>query len=365
MLLGPVFVVLGLTGSIIAFRPELDEWLNASEMRVEAPFEPSAYASLDRLAAAAREAIPPDATPYAFVFPRTPGSAFWVTYSLPAPTPLNPKQVEWHQVFLHPATAAVLGQRLMLDLGRPWRGPVVNVAQSIHRTLALGPYSPLVLGVLAILLMLSLVTGLVLWWPRPGRWRSAVTRLESGRGQLALNLHNLVGAWSSVVLLVVLFAGIHLVQPRWIRSLIHVGFTTTSPPAGAASTPGGVPLGFDQAAAMAQAHYPDGRMWMIRYPQGPTGIYRVFRPSPHELTRILPSRQVWLDQYTGAVLYEFGPHTYTWGDRIEQTLYPLHSGEALGLPGRLVVSLSGVVPLLLLVTGCMRWWQKRRARVRP
>jgi uncharacterized iron-regulated membrane protein len=37
-------------------------------------------------------------------------------------------------------------------------------------------------------------------------------------------------------------------------------------------------------------------------------------------------------------------------------------GEALGLPGRLAVLVSGGAPVALLVTGLMMWWRRRGAR---
>ena len=39
-------------------------------------------------------------------------------------------------------------------------------------------------------------------------------------------------------------------------------------------------------------------------------------------------------------------------------LHPLHNGECLGLPGRLAVTLAGLLPLGLWVSGWMRWRQK-------
>ncbi len=38
---GAVFVLVGLSGSILAFREDIDEWLNASIMRVEIPAPPA------------------------------------------------------------------------------------------------------------------------------------------------------------------------------------------------------------------------------------------------------------------------------------------------------------------------------------
>ncbi|NDF04655.1 MAG: PepSY domain-containing protein, partial [Betaproteobacteria bacterium] len=40
---------------------------------------------------------------------------------------------------------------------------------------------------------------------------------------------------------------------------------------------------------------------------------------------------------------------------------PLHSGRILGLPGRFIVFLGGLLPLALFVTGLFIWQRKRVA----
>jgi len=45
-------------------------------------------------------------------------------------------------------------------------------------------------------------------------------------------------------------------------------------------------------------------------------------------------------------------------------LYPLHTGGAFGWTGRLLIALSGVVMVVLNVTGLYVWWVKWRMRRR-
>jgi uncharacterized iron-regulated membrane protein len=47
-----------------------------------------------------------------------------------------------------------------------------------------------------------------------------------------------------------------------------------------------------------------------------------------------------------------------------QAQFPLHSGRILGLPGRILVSVMGVVTAALAVTGVVIWWKRRAARQR-
>jgi len=48
------------------------------------------------------------------------------------------------------------------------------------------------------------------------------------------------------------------------------------------------------------------------------------------------------------------------GDVFLQAQYPLHSGRILGLTGRIVVSVTGLV-VAMSVTGVLIWLKKRRA----
>jgi uncharacterized iron-regulated membrane protein len=47
-----------------------------------------------------------------------------------------------------------------------------------------------------------------------------------------------------------------------------------------------------------------------------------------------------------------------------QAQFPLHSGRIVGLPGRILISIMGLVVAALSVTGVVIWWRKRRARLR-
>jgi uncharacterized iron-regulated membrane protein len=56
------------------------------------------------------------------------------------------------------------------------------------------------------------------------------------------------------------------------------------------------------------------------------------------------------------------PAQNTAGNTVLDWLHPLHNGEAFGLVGRWMTFFSGFVPLLLFVTGYIRWRQKRQAK---
>jgi uncharacterized iron-regulated membrane protein len=48
------------------------------------------------------------------------------------------------------------------------------------------------------------------------------------------------------------------------------------------------------------------------------------------------------------------------GDRLLSWLFPLHSGEALGLAGRVAWTGFGLAPMLPFATGLWLWLRRRR-----
>jgi len=53
-----------------------------------------------------------------------------------------------------------------------------------------------------------------------------------------------------------------------------------------------------------------------------------------EVNRQRPLSKVWIDQYSGKVLAVQDPNKFTPGETFLNLLWPLHDGQALGLPVR-------------------------------
>ncbi|UEP31834.1 PepSY domain-containing protein [Burkholderia sp. B21-007] len=75
-----------------------------------------------------------------------------------------------------------------------------------------------------------------------------------------------------------------------------------------------------------------------------------------------PATTVWVDAYTGAIVGARDVAAQSTGDTFLAWLHPLHSGEALGLSGRIAVLVSGLALPLLFVTGILRWRHKNAVK---
>jgi uncharacterized iron-regulated membrane protein len=366
LLAGAVFVVIGLSGSLLAFRVEIDEWLNKQL------FAPTRYAgdgeraSIDRIIAASRAAAPQGATPFFIHFPKGVGGYFDVIYGAHGAD----AHQDIYQIVIDPSDAHVIGQRLIIHHDNHFAEPFTLFLMHLHYSLLQGDAGATFVGFVGLFLFVSLATGLYLWAPRNGKWRQAFT-IKRGASveRVVLDLHKTTGVYALGVLVIMIFSGVYLIFGSQVQALVGI-FS----PVGAhhlrdglKSSPalGRLPIDAEAAVAAVDRLFPDGRLLSLALPHGEGGVYVVGKRSDDEVDRTEPKRLAAVDQYSGEILQIQNPRDYSAGETFLEWQFPLHTGEAFGDPGRAFIALMGLVPALLYATGVLRWLQKRRARRPP
>jgi hypothetical protein len=177
LLLGAVFALLGLTGSVLCFYPELDLWLNpAQQVTASQPELPGVQRMVDALHAA----YPAHHGAWRLEMPLSAGQPINARYYQPPETagrgfaPL--------MLTLDPATLKVTSARYWGDYAMTW-------IYDLHYSLLLERPGRITVGVLGIVCLLSLFSGLYLWWPGRGPWLKAPPAAYSprhGQGDLRL-----------------------------------------------------------------------------------------------------------------------------------------------------------------------------------
>jgi uncharacterized iron-regulated membrane protein len=357
--LGGVVALLGLTGSTIVFDHAIDAWLNPA---LFTPRAPGPARSLDEIVAAAHAAAPEGTWRLSVSMPGVDHDVFTV-YLSPAGSGAPRRPVE---ITVDPASGAVLGQR-------DGDSNLTTVIYRLHSTLLLGDafgiddLGTYVVGFAGLGLLGSIISGLYLWWPR---WRQLGCALRvKWRGsarRVNFDLHRAVGFWSALVLLISAGSGVSLTSPDYVRPLIGLAspVTALSPNATSAPRPIRRAITAGEAALAATRALPGATVTFVSLPAGPRDVYRLALRRPSDLRRVFGNNRVWIDQYSGEVVSARTIATMSPGDVLLEWQFPLHSGEAFGLAGRLVVFTAGLVPTLLGVTGTTIWWRKRRARWR-
>ncbi|HTV32308.1 MAG TPA: PepSY-associated TM helix domain-containing protein [Methylocella sp.] len=359
LFLGAIYVLIGISGSILAFGQSIDEALNASIMRVEAPGVAAAYRPLDEILAAAKAAAPPGSMPERLKMPRHAGLAVAITILVPT----DDLDMDSIELFVDPYKAEITGQRLLLHQDDVFAQPFINIVRDFHWTLLLGPQRAYLLGIVAILMSFSLLIGVYLWWPRNGNWRHALTiKWNATPERLTYDVHKTLGLYLGFLLIVSLATGIAMIYKPQTRAIVGQ-FSVLRPEAQnqrSTAIAGQRPLGLDAAAAIADKVFPDGRLHWVLLPGGSEGVYVIGKQAEDEPNQASTNRNVTIDQFSGNILHVQDRRNFTAGETFLEWLYPLHCGEAFGNIGRALVLMIGIVPLLLYVTGFLRWRQKRR-----
>lgn len=359
---GAIFVLVGLSGGILAFREDIDEGLNASLMRVDMPAQPS-YRPLDEILAAAVAAMPEDGKVERLTMPRHSRSAVAITYLVET----DDLDTYLYEIFVDPYTAKVTGRRINLHGDDPFSQPFIPIIMTFHWTLLLGVNNAYLLGCVGILVFISILVGLYLWRPRNGDWRLGLkVKWGASPERIVYDIHRSVGVYCAALLLVMLFTGVAMIFKPATRAAAALFSPVRADPDFGKSTPipGRSPIGVGEAVAVADKVFPDGRLHWILLPSAPNGVYVVGKQSSDEPNRTKTFRNVGVDQYSGAVLHVQDRDAFTAGEKFLEWLFPLHSGEAFGEIGRPIVLLVGLTPLILYVTGFLRWRRLRRARKR-
>jgi uncharacterized iron-regulated membrane protein len=359
---GAVFVVIGLSGSLLAFRVEIDEWLN-KDLFAATRYAGAARVSVDAIIEASRAAAPEGATPYWVHFPKGAGGYFDVIYR----THGEGENHDIHQIVVDPGDAHVIGQRLIVHHDDHFAEPFTIFLIHLHYTLLQGEAGATFVGFVGLFLFVSLATGLYLWLPRNGRWLQAFwIKRGASAERLTLDLHKTTGVYALGVLLVIVFSGVYLIFGSQVQALVglfspvsghHIAEEMTSSP-----SLGRSPVGAEAAVAAVDRLFPDGRLMSLALPRGEQGVYVVGKRAADEVNKSEPRRLAAVDQYSGEILQIQNPRDYSAGEKFLEWQFPLHTGEAFGDPGRAFIAAMGFVPSLLYVTGLLRWLQKRRAR---
>lgn len=371
LIASPFVLIAVLTGMLYIFTPQIEAHLYGHLEHV-APTGP--MLALDASVTAARMAAPSGYRIEAVVPPATPRDTVQVTFARPshdmsehaghgqpapaatatAPTSAPPAaNMGKRTVFVDPYHARVLGSLLEQDRFNQW-------ARRLHSRLLQGESLRWMIELAASWLLVMLLTGIVLWWPRPGQpgLPRAGARGRHGWRQW----HAFLGVLLSVLSLAMVLTGITWSKYAGTEVRALRDWTGQAPPQVPShlhSMPQDRPqLDFQQAWDRTRALVPAVPV-QLTPPRGPHGFWRA-----GSADRMHPTSRfdLVLNAYDGQVLYYAGWDQQTAFGKATAIGIPFHRGE-LGIWNQLLLFVFAAGILFSLVSGWVMFFKRRRAGI--
>jgi uncharacterized iron-regulated membrane protein len=326
-------ILMGITGSIMAFEPEIDRLLHRKLVYVTPGTNKLSFAEVSVIAAKA-----------------VPGEGIEGYAPSTAPNLSASVLMESHAVYVNPYTGQVLGTR-------GDQPEFLDYVHQLHLRLAWrrdGDPGKKIMSWAGVAMLLLLVSGLVLWWPTK---RISIRRDARGR-PFWFDLHNAVGIFSLVFLLILSITGIMIGFERTTTPLLYklTGSKPSAAPKVPPPPPGAQRIPVDQALDVARNALPCTTAFLIIMPN-PKGAYQVRLRYPEDLTPGGRSRVI-VDQYSGRVLYAESSRTAPAGTRAVTANRAIHTGDILGIPSKIVMSVASLALVLQAASGLLMWWKR-------
>ncbi|WP_422931611.1 PepSY-associated TM helix domain-containing protein [Singulisphaera sp. PoT] len=348
-------ILLGLTGAVLVFEPELDRWLDP-HLWIVKPGE--ARKPYQDLLESTRAAFPGHQMISMFL-PFLPDQAGLLYARDTASKSARPLEI-----FVDPYTGKVLGSR-------PSASSLIGTLRYLHTNFLL-TWGGYIGGTASAILLTLLASGLVLWWPT-GKDKGAGFKVRLKRHWRTINYdaHRAVGFYATPILCVIALTGCVFTFHTVLHPLIYkLTFTKPLPRLVKARPIAGVPpMNLDRIIARSNEAMPETFPTFVVFPAKPGEPIRLTKRRPTGEPRDIGRSFVSLHPQTGDLLLEHSYRTRSFGDDVVSWNRHMHIGawgvyfnRTFGLIIKSVWLLVSLVPAGLAVTGIVIWWKPRAKR---
>jgi uncharacterized iron-regulated membrane protein len=290
-----------------------------------------------------------------------------------------------HEIVVNPYTAQML-------IDRRKGATLYDWVRNLHANLLSGKTGKAVNGFGAILLLLTGLAGIVIWWPGRRHLKAKTFHVSARNGwhRLSFDLHRLVGVLAILPLSVAAITGVSLSLPRLAASVASAVLGPGTEPlrakgdkvarqnVGVANTAvksdrdqgGGKNdavrhnfASLDDIVDVAKKQVPGATPTRIQSSAGKNSGYMVWMHLPSDW-RDEGDNRVLIDGNSAMLLGVQLGRDRALSSRVIEGARALHYGQFGGVPTRVFAVLVGLTLPLLYTTGMALWW-RRVSRQRP
>lgn len=328
---GLFLLVLGLTGSILAFNKDIDEVVFG---KYKAEVSSPDVLELDKAIKTVQKKFPEWETRIVHF---KEGESILFNLRLPEARRF---------VFVHPETGNVIAN---IDANTT----ITKWILKLHYSFLAGTVGRILVLIVGILLLLSLITGTILYRKmiiKTLLFRVRIKRRHSRNFYSAV--HRYVGVWALILNLVLVTTGIFLAY-KVARGSLR---TPKNP------VPPMLSISVEESLKTIKDVYPDFKpeyMRLPKYKDAPLVVNGIFRPDPFYYSQYF--NKVLVNSQTGKISSVTKVAEANLITRLDSMISPLHFGQFGGFPIKFIYCLIGLSGPFLSITG-YAIWQKKKAK---
>jgi uncharacterized iron-regulated membrane protein len=323
--------LLCLTGAILIFENEIFQWENPELFNLEVTEDPMTVGEVIKL----YQSNDPPLRVSHLGIPSSPAHAY-------------SSYTSGGRVFVDPYKG---------ELSRPSSGfSISHLLIDVHRHLAAGAVGRQLAAICSLILAITCIFGLILWWPLRGR-----TFVRAWKRGQALDWHNALGLVAMVPLIIMAITGINFTWGRHIWPLLEGDKPSVPPRPTVTAVEGVEKLPIDDVVAKALSLMPDAQ-WTGFQPSNSANAAQAFFFSKSTDDNI----QLFLDPYSGKELDRRDGKIKPTGPVgwIRSKFNGLHTLHPYGLFAEIIWGLLSFAGTVLVVTGMWvsvkRWRRPKR-----
>lgn len=352
LVLGIIYCLISIGGASIVFYGELNEFLYGDNIRIEKTGEKKL--SYDQLYQIARKEYPNSMFINIAYDPNYPENAYSITGMEEQHMNLF-ENGRFHNDYVNPYTGEII-----FRTDSSFTGNILVWLDSLHASLRLGTGGAVIVGVMSVMVVLSLITGLIFY--RKFIFKVLLFRVKvkfKNWRTASSDLHRVIGTWALIVNLLIFGSGFYmyyaLFTPSWWKE--------NWPPKHAEVVVPKIAVSLDSLVEKSKALIPEMIPSSISIMHDTSELISVYGMTNQKLyldadnygfvefksdgTVKESYHKQWAD-FTGVEKF----------DNINFTL--LHTGWALGLTGKILWTFFGFAPAILSITGFALWWRKKK-----
>jgi len=235
----------------------------------------------------------------------------------------------------------------------------------LHQTLCLKrEIGDAIVGTATIIFIISLITGLILWWPKNKsaakqrfwfRWKDTTKWKRKN-----YDLHNIFGFYTMIFGLILALTGLVWAfecYDNGIQWVLNGGKTFENEFVESDTTHYVSHTPVDKVYAITNQLYPKAKYYYMSVPAAEDSLATIFTFAGHK-TRF-DDVSIEFDRYTGKILKTTTYDDKNTGEKFRDLNYDLHVGSILGLPGKILAFFASLVCASLPITGFLIWWGRK------